>query len=162
MNFSSEYMPVRILIIGYGNPHRQDDRVGHDAADEIQRWADENSLDTIRVITAYQLDLDMVEDAIQADVVIFIDAHIPEFSDGISFTTVEPGNSAGFTTHAFTAGDILSLCNSLYAKAPQAFILSIPGYAFDMEDTLSPRTQELLPQAFDLLKTKIKELLTTD
>lgn len=151
---------ARILVIGYGNPYRQDDRVGHDAANEIQRWAEENSFASIHVITAYQLDLDMVEDAIQAAVVIFVDAHTPDFSENISFEPIDAGISAGFTTHAFTAGDIIALCNSLYAKAPEAFMLSIPGYAFDMEDTLSPRTEELLPQAIELLKSKIKELLT--
>jgi hydrogenase maturation protease len=159
MNLSPQKSGARILVIGYGNPHRQDDRVGHDTAEAIQSWAEENTLAGIRVITAYQLDLDMVEDAIHADIVIFIDAHIPEFSEHVSFTPVEPGDSAGFTTHAFTAGDIIALCNSLYGKSPQAFILSIPGYEFDMIDTLSPRTQELLPQAIDLLKARIEELL---
>jgi hypothetical protein len=60
---------------------------------------------------------------------------------------------------AFTAGDIISLCSSLYNTAPEAFILSVPGYAFDMEDTISPRTAELLPQALSLLKSRIKALI---
>jgi hydrogenase maturation protease len=157
---SSKQPQIRVLVIGYGNPHRQDDRVGHEIAGEIETWAAEQNIDGIRVITAYQLDLDMVEDAVNAETVIFIDAHTPDFSEDISFNEVTPGNSAGFTTHAFTAGDIISLCGSLYNTAPEAFILSVPGYAFDMEDTISHRTKELLPQAVSLLKTRINEIIT--
>lgn len=157
----SKQPDTRVLVIGYGNPHRQDDRIGHEIAGEIQRWAVEQNLASIRVITAYQLDLDMVEDAVNAETVIFIDAHTPDFSEDISFDMVKPGNSAGFTTHAFTAGDIISLCSSLYNTTPEAFILSVPGFAFNMEDALSPRTEELLPQAVSLLKTRIKQLVST-
>jgi hydrogenase maturation protease len=102
MTACSKQPEIRVLVIGYGNPHRQDDRAGHEIAEQIQHWVAEQHLDGIRIITAYQLDLDMVEDAVNAETVIFIDAHTPDFSDDISFNTVTPRNSAGFTTHAFS------------------------------------------------------------
>jgi hydrogenase maturation protease len=143
---TSKQRPRRPLVIGYGNPHRQDDRVGHIVAEAVQQWADGAGL-PLEVVTAYQLDLDMVEQISAASLVVFVDAHTPSFCDGLACTQIVPDDDAGFTTHAFTPGGLLALAARLTGRAPQAFIVSVPGFAFDLGDEISARTRALAADA---------------
>ena len=77
------------LIIAYGNPYRSDDGVGHYIADKIQKWGDEEKIDKITIITAYQLDIDMTEDISLSEAVFFLDAHVSEYSPEIVINKIE-------------------------------------------------------------------------
>lgn len=134
------------LIIGYGNPYRQDDRIGHVIAEELQRWATAVG-QPLDVVTAYQLDLDMVEQIGAASLVVFIDAHKPAYCDGLVCSPAVPDEDAGFTTHAFTPGGLLALAARLKGNSPRAFIVSVPGYAFDLGDEISARTRACAAEA---------------
>ena len=151
---TQEHPSRRPLVIGYGNPHRQDDRIGHVVADALQRWADDMRM-PLDVVTAYQLDLDMAEQIGTAALVVFIDAHRPEFSDNLACTSVVPDSDAGFTTHAFTPGSLLSLVARLTGSAPKAFIVSVPGYSFDMGEEISERTRALAGDAVALVQKMV-------
>ncbi|MCX7003978.1 MAG: hydrogenase maturation protease [bacterium] len=136
-----------ILIIGYGNPHRQDDRAGHLLAERVRDWAAAQGI-SVTVRTDYQLDLDMVEDIAHATHVFFFDAHTHEFSTAVEVTAVAAEEPQGFTTHAFTPGSLLGLARKLYDAQPDARIISVPGFAFDMRDDMSPTTVAAIDQAF--------------
>jgi len=137
---------ARALVIAYGNPHRQDDRVGHVIADAVRTWADETGI-AVDVLAAYQLDVDMIEQIGAAALVVFVDAHRREFSEEVVCQRVEPQADAGFTTHAFTPAGLMALAKQMIGAAPRAFIVSVPGYAFDMGDELSERTRTLAVDA---------------
>ena len=145
----------KILIVGYGNPYREDDGVGHIIAEAIEKWASEKKFDNLTVITAYQLELEMVEDVAVHDFVVFIDAHIENYSEGIVFEKVVPKESKGFTTHVFGPGDLAALSERFYNHVPEIFILSVPGYKFDLGDDLSEKTEKLSKKAINLLKEKL-------
>jgi len=144
------------LIIAYGNPYRNDDGVGHYVAREIQEWADEENIDKITIITAYQLDIDMVEDISISEKVFFLDAHVKEYSTELVIEKIEPHKSNGFTTHVFTPSDLVALVIQLYDKEPAGTLISVPGYNFDMGEELTPETKEKADRATD----KLKHLLT--
>lgn len=146
----------RILVIGYGNPYRQDDRIGHVVADEIEQWACAHGIG-IDVLTAYQLDLDMVEQIASAASVFFIDAHRPEYNEGMVCERIEPKDEAGFTTHAFTPSGLVAIAGRLAGTRPEAFIVSIPGYSFDLGEELSGRTCALATDAIALVQRMITE-----
>lgn len=139
--------PPRVLVIGYGNPHRQDDRAGHLVAETIRGWAAREHRSHIHVITAYQLDLDMVEEISAADVVYFSDAHVLSYSDEIVITPVYAEKEQGFTTHLITPSGLFALCQELYNHMPRGTLVSVPGEWFDMGDETSPRTAEKAAQA---------------
>jgi len=141
-------MQPRILVIGYGNPHRQDDRAGHELARAVAEWAAAESLDNVHVRTDYQLDLEMVDDIATAAFVLFFDAHAAEYSDTVAVTPVAPEPARGFTTHALTAGNLLALTSQLYGVDVPGCVISVPGYTFDMEYALSPETAAALDAAF--------------
>ena len=145
----------KILIIGYGNPYRQDDSIGHVIAKAVEKWAAEIKINFLTVMTAYQLELEMVEDLANNHTVIFIDAHTPDYSDNLVFEKVEPKVTKGFTTHVFGPGDLVGLSMKFYNHAPEAYILSVPGYDFDMGNDLSGKTLELSEKAIALLKEKL-------
>ena len=50
---------------------------------------------------------------------------------------------------------MLELVQTLYQASPRGYILSVPGYAFDLEDRMSPETAELVNQAIAFLKDKL-------
>ncbi len=140
------------LIIAYGNPYRNDDGVGHYIADKIQKWADEEKIDEITIITAYQLDIDMTEDISLSESVFFLDAHITEYSPEIVINKIEAKKTNGFTTHVFTPSDLIALVNQLYNKNPPGTLISVPGYNFDMGEELTPETKKKADRAIDKLK----------
>jgi hydrogenase maturation protease len=140
------------LVIAYGNPYRNDDGVGHYIASEIQKWADEEKIDKITIITAYQLDIDMTEDISFAESVFFLDAHIEEYSPELVINKIEAKKSNGFTTHVFTPSDLIALVNQLYNKDPSAMLISVPGYDFDMGEELTPETKKQADRATEKLK----------
>lgn len=134
--------PPRVLLIGYGNPHRQDDRAGHVVAETVRVWAARENRSHIHVLTAYQLDLDMVNHIRAADVVYFSDAHVLSFSDEILITPVKAAKDHGFTTHLITPSGLFALCSELYQHTPRGTIVSVPGEWFDMGDEMSPRAAQ--------------------
>jgi len=140
------------LIIAYGNPYRNDDGVGHYIADKIQKWADEEKIDEITIITAYQLDIDMTEDISLSESVFFLDAHITKYSPEIVINKIEAKKTNGFTTHVFTPSDLIALVNQLYNKNPPGTLISVPGYNFDMGEELTPETKKKADRAIDKLK----------
>lgn len=146
MSAAAQDVPC-VVVIGYGNPHRQDDRAGHVVAETVAVWAAEEGRTDVRVITGYQLDLDMVEELRGADVVYFCDAHVLSFSDEVAEMMVEEGRDSGFTTHVITPRNLLALCRELYQRAPRGVIVSVPGEKFDMGDEMSGRAQEKAMEA---------------
>jgi Ni,Fe-hydrogenase maturation factor len=54
-------------------------------------------------------------------------------------------------THHLTPQSLLSMCQTLYGKTPQAVLLSVRGYQFEFERQLSPETTALVPEALELI-----------
>ena len=86
------------LIIGCGNPMRGDDAIGCHAARVLEQhfWNDPD----VEVIAAQQLTPEMVDDILQRDFVLFLDASFGDQPGTILRTTVspEPG-PGGFSDH---------------------------------------------------------------
>jgi hydrogenase maturation protease len=144
-----------ILLIGYGNPHRQDDRAGHVLAARVAQWAAAQHI-PVTLRTDYQLDLDMVEDIAHATHVFYFDAHTHTFSGNVENTEVAPEEPQGFTTHAFTPQSLLGMARRLYGATTTAEIISVPGYSFDMSDAISPPTRAALDHAFALACARVQ------
>jgi hypothetical protein len=52
-------------------------------------------------------------------------------------------------------GEVLALCDRLYAVKPPAFIVSVTGECFDHGEKLSPATKKALPR----IEAKVAELI---
>jgi len=58
-------------------------------------------------------------------------------------------------THHLSIGELLAITQTLYARCPAAWLLSVRGYAFEFSQELSPQTQALARQAAEMLYTHL-------
>ena len=151
----------RTLLIGYGNPDREDDGV----AWHIQRaliaklglptpasYEDEFPLNTKMDFVFYlQLTPEMAEEIVPYDYVCFFDAHTGNIPEPVRLIEVKSDFQHSPFTHHLTPQSLISICETLYGKKPDAALLSVRGYRFQFSRQLSEETQVLVPQAVDLI-----------
>jgi hydrogenase maturation protease len=136
-----------MLLLGYGNPGRQDDGLGPAAADAIAALPGGD----ISVSVGYQL---AIEDGLEAaahDLVIFVDA-AQEGDVPFAVTPVEPERDARMTTHEVSPGQVLAIARDLYGHAPAGLLVAIRGYGFDFAEGLTPQARRNLELALDWLR----------
>ncbi|NVK20370.1 MAG: hydrogenase maturation protease [Methylocystaceae bacterium] len=134
---------MKTLVIGYGNPARQDDGLGPALAERIVRM----NLPGVDVEIDYQLNVEHCDGLSAYEQVIFIDAHM----DGVvpfSFLEVAAGAPSGLSSHSVSPQTIVYLAKQLFGAAPTFYVLAIAGYLFDqIEEKLSSRAVENLNAA---------------
>jgi hydrogenase maturation protease len=140
----------RILVIGYGNPGRQDDGLGPAAAAEIEKigWPNVTTSDN------YQL---VIEDAIQIaahDVVWFVDA-AREGDAPCAVHGLSPALEFTFSSHLLKPEALLAIAGQQFGKSPDAHLVGIRGYEFDFLEGLSDRGRDNLALAVALLRRRI-------
>lgn len=151
--------PKHILIYGYGNPGRQDDGLGIALCDEIQRWVEDNGLDGIEVDSNYQLNIEDSATISDKDIVIFADASREEIEDFV-LTELTPDAKVEFTMHHVSPGFVLHLCNEIYNRVPQSFLLHIKGYQWDFIPELSEEAKKNLSKSAQFIKNFIENYLS--
>lgn len=159
---------MRILVLGYGNPDREDDGV---AWHILARLAvllgqpvppgPEDPFDEhlpVTLLFSLQLTPDMTETISQFDYVWFVDAHTGRVPSEMHIEPVQPQFQASPFTHHFTPQSCLSLAQALYNHSPSCELISVRGYSFGFNRQLSPHTRALADQAADHLFTQISSL----
>lgn len=174
-------MAPRVLIIGYGNPLRGDDRLGWVVAAQLGEQLGEQH-GTVR--TLHQLVPELAEELARYDVAMFVDAsatqepgsvRIRELSvpasaehfglpqgekgeqhpDSCRPTSSPPLNDghppAGAFTHHVGPRELLTMARALYGRAPRAFLVTLGGADFGFTETLSPAAHQAATQAVKLV-----------
>lgn len=150
----------KLLLYGYGNPGRQDDGLGIALAKEIDLWARERFPGKVEVDTNYQLNIEDAEKISHYQMVIFADAS-QESIESFTFTPVAPSKATiEFTMHAMSPSYIVHLCEDLFQKQPDCFLLHIKGYEWEMKEGLSEDAQNNLQTSIQFLKRKIETVLS--
>jgi hydrogenase maturation protease len=141
----------RVLVLGYGNPGREDDGLGPAAAAEIERMGWPN----VTVCNNYQLVIEDVLDIAAADIVWFIDA---SRNGAEPYTTqkLSPAMDVTFTSHIVSPEALLAMAEQYYGKSPRAYLMGVRGYDFKFIERLSDRAQSNLKQSVTLLLSLIK------
>lgn len=144
-----------ILIVGYGNPGRQDDGLGPALAEALERRA----LPGVAVDSDYQLTVEHAEMAARHRVVVFADATV-EGDEPFTWSRLEPGEAGvRFTSHHLAPADVLALARDLFGAEPDAYLLAIRGTRFGrLESGLSPGARAALNAAVRFLTTHCPEL----
>ena len=83
---TEERPSLPILVIGYGNTLRRDDRIGWRAAERIEGW----NHPSIRVLTRTQLLPELADELARADMVLFIDACADRRELAVRMEPIEP------------------------------------------------------------------------
>jgi len=135
----------RVLVIGYGNPSRRDDGVGHYVAQEIQ----ERAVDNISTLIVFQLGPELTETVKDYDLVVFVDAQVGQSAEGLSVIPVEAAYRPSAFTHTMSPASLLALTKALYKKEPEALIVAVPGYDFDFGMGLCDETTKWAEAAIE-------------
>ena len=151
-----------ILILGYGNPDRQDDgvawhilsriacRLGRSAPASLEEGSFYPEGDYPHLYFLLQLTPEISETASAYDRICFVDAHTGRVPDEISLVTLEPEFQSSPFTHHLTPQSCLSLAKSIYGRVPaDAILISVRGYDFGFEPALTEKTSLLADQAVE-------------
>ena len=135
-----------ILIIGYGNPIRGDDGVGHYIADILKG----KNIPGAEIITAHQLHVELLETAVLFDKVILVDAS--QTSRDVGFGRIQASFDPFLnSSHHLTPGMFVRLAQTIYFKDIEVYLCSVRGENFDMGSTLSPRVMSRSKKAVKLI-----------
>ncbi len=145
----------KTLIYGFGNPGRQDDALGIMLADNIESWATSENHDGITVDSNYQLNIEDAATIAEYDRIVFADASKEELIDSFLINKLQPSAQVEFTMHAVSPAFILHLCESIYDKHPDAWLLHIKGYEWELQEGLTPKAIKNLANAIEGLKKMI-------
>jgi hydrogenase maturation protease len=144
----------KTIIIGYGNPDREDDgvawhilaalnaRLGNPVPD-LYTDGFEPQGNPIDFMFRLQLMPELAETIAEYDRACFVDAHTGAVPNEVHMTEISAQFQASPFTHHMTPETCLSLSQALYGKAPEAVLVSVRGYQFGFENALSARTAEL-------------------
>lgn len=143
----------RILVLGYGNPGRQDDGLGPAVAAGIDGlgWPNVTAYDN------YQLNIEDALDVAEHDIVWFVDAAKAGPSP-YDVRDLSAASSIEFTSHIVRPEAILAIARQYYGKSPQAFLLAIRGYQFEFVEELTTGAVDNLRVALTMLTDKIRAL----
>jgi hydrogenase maturation protease len=130
-----------ILVIGFGNPLRQDDSVGWAVAEAL---ADQPGVELRRV---HQLLPELAELLSRATDVVFVDARRGVPPGEVRRTRLKPASSAWSGTHSLSPEALLGLCLRHYGRTPEAVLVSIGGARFGFGEDLSPVVRAAIPEA---------------
>ena len=151
----------KVLIIGYGNPDREDDgvawhilraltiKLGLFSPDSYEDEFPESAL--IDFAFHLQLTPEMAEDISAYKYVCFVDAHTGNIPEPVRLINVESEFQHSPFTHHLTPQSLLSVCETIYGKKPEAVLLSVLGHRFLFSRELSGETAALVPQAVGLI-----------
>ena len=149
---------TRTLILGYGNPDRQDDGVAWHiltrVAKALNRDIPSSYEDGLEpdghepdLFFLLQLTPELAEIIMDYDRVCFIDAHTGSMPDDLSWTKVDACYQPSPLTHHLTPSSLLCLVDNLYHRQPEGVLVSVRGFKFDFAQTLSPQTSLLAKTA---------------
>ena len=138
----------RAVVIGYGNPLRQDDGIGWRAVELLEQMLPVGSAEFIQ---CYQLTPELAANLADASMVVFLDAACDQQPGAISSVPVH-AEGAVVWSHYLTPGQLLSLSERLCGsgKAPLAFLIRGGIQRMDLAEGLTELGEQTASQMADL------------
>ncbi|HIC93914.1 MAG TPA: hydrogenase maturation protease [Anaerolineae bacterium] len=142
----------RVLVIGYGNPSRRDDGVGHYVVKALRRRSGE----VVDVLSFHQLVPELAERVADYDLVIFVDAHTNAYGEGLEIRPLRPDQGPSALSHHVRPEMVLAMAKALYGGEPRAFVFSIRGYDFGFGTELSEGTRKHADMAIERILEMVR------
>jgi len=140
----------RILVLGYGNPGRQDDGLGP----AVAAWFDGLGWPNVTAYDNYQLNIEDAVDVAAHEIVWFVDAS--KAGPPFAVQDLAPASIIEFTSHIVRPEAILAIAYQYYGRKPQAFLLAIRGYEFEFVEELTAGATDNLRVALAMLTDRIR------
>lgn len=121
------------IIVAIGNDARQDDGLG---------WAFAKAVETDgrfagSIEYRYQLQVEDAELIAGYDSILFVDASKAVLPAGFEYQQLAPALEFTFSTHALSPASVLALCQQVYERSPDAWLMAISGEAWELQFGLS-------------------------
>jgi hydrogenase maturation protease len=142
--------PPAVLILGYGNPGRQDDGLGPEIVQELEQLR----LPGLSLEADYQLSIEHAADLERADKVIFVDAAVSG-PEPFELRRLAASRSIEFTSHALAPGAVLAISEETYGYVPEALLVAVRGYSFEFAEGLTEKARQNKVRALELIKLLI-------
>jgi hydrogenase maturation protease len=149
--------PNHLLFIAYGNTLRRDDGAGLALAEKVrpllceQGWQVE--LIAIQQLTP-ELALEIADPALQA--VCFFDTAAESHSLTIQMQRVEGQQCSPVLGHHLIPSALLLYARRLYGVCPPAWLVTVPGYDFDLGEGFSAQTADHLADVADVAQQVVR------
>jgi hydrogenase maturation protease len=140
-----------LLVIGYGNPLRNDDGVGQQVAQAFA--ARSGPREDVEILALHQLTPELAEPISRAHKVIFVDASADSTPGAITYhpVTPTPAQDGSAFTHNTSPTGLLAGARDLYGSCPEGLLITIGGASFELGETLSEPVQKALPEVLKAL-----------
>jgi Ni,Fe-hydrogenase maturation factor len=158
---------LKTLLLGWGNPDRQDDGAAWHILAEVARLSGlpvpeeegesfDNPGGELDLFFTLQLTPELSEMVAAYQRVAFIDAHTGDISQDLNIQSLSAIFQTSPLTHHFTAESCLELAQQLYGSSPEAWLISVRGYEFGFSREMSSETAGLVQQASTRLRDWIR------
>jgi hydrogenase maturation protease len=152
---------ARTLVIGYGNPSRNDDGVGLAVVNQLRLRLGQKTLDDatdgldelgadpaigLDTLFLQQLTPELAETVAAYDRLILVDAHTGAYPDLVKRSDLWPRHDPAMVSHILKPEHLLALALQFCGKAPRAELISVRGFDFNFGETLSQRTAQGVAQ----------------
>lgn len=142
----------RIAIFGWGNPSRGDDALGPLLLERLEKGLP----DGIALISDFQLQIEHVTDMPEHSLLLFIDA-AKDCPAPFQFTRLSAVRDRSYSSHSLSPEALLSVYQTVYRiPAPDAFLLAIAGYGFELGAPLSEQAQKNLDKAITFVQVLLQ------
>ncbi len=150
----------KTLLVGYGNPDREDDGVAwhilRGVADffglTIPEHLDEDLIkvdEKLHFLFDLQLIPEMTYDMSQYSRLCFVDAHTGALENDLNIQKLDRKFQNSPLTHHMTPQTILSILEQTFNHKPEAILVSVRGYQFGFENYISSKTKILASEAIE-------------
>ena len=157
MNAPRRVPPV--LVLACGNPSRGDDALGPLLVERLQERQKRGELDQVDLLTDFQLQIEHALDLRGRELVVFVDAAATG-PEPFSFEPVQLERDPGYTTHVMAPGAVLRVFEQVvHGRVPEARLLAIRGYAFELGVPLTDAAAANLDAALACLLRSIRGAL---
>lgn len=143
---------MKVLVAGYGNPFREDDKVGHVLAPMVAEYLEKKGVE-VELWIDQQLLPEIVEDMRDKDLAIFVDSLADASTGDFHFTEMEPDpDIEGLNIHSMGPSWILHLMKSLDIEYPKTFLISVAGQSFNFSDEMTDTCTERMERSFEAFR----------
>lgn len=138
------------LVYGIGNDGRQDDGLGWAF---IERLEQRHPAPRAHLRRTYQLSLEDADLISRYERVLFVDATKDAAVESFSLSCPQPKLDLSFTSHAISVPSILATSRQCFEHVPDAYLLAIRGYEWELQQGLSGPAQHNLSRSLAFFST---------
>ncbi len=152
-------MTPKILIVGVGNPIRQDDGVGHYCVALLEKGLVQERKKLVDFMVVHQLDIAHCERFADYKLIIIVDADAQIGYEPLRIEQVDAhASTQPFTSHIGSASDLLSLTQALHGSNPKMYIVAVRGECFEVGEGLTSIARENANLVLAIVEGLLQEL----